>query len=808
MLASATNVLEIADGLDRTALGPVAKDIFWRADVRGEWTEAIPTWEAFTGIPGEDPGGDRWLELLHPDDRERTKSLWDRCVASREHYRNEYRIRRPEGGWRNIAVRGVPMLAVDGMVREWIGHSEDVTESDLARQALDHERAMLEQLVRGGSLEEMLTGLLLGHEQLHPGTMGSVLLCDAEGKHMLHGAAPSLPPAYCRAIHGAPIGPEVGSCGTAAFRGETVIVADIESDPLWAGYRELALPHGLRACWSTPIRSRHGKILGTFALYYREPRVPCPEELAAIEIGARLASVAIERKLEEDATREWKNRYEAVIHASGHLLYDWDPSTNQVTYGGDSKRVLGYSIDELGSDLAHWIEFVHPDDRLAFRRETERVLASREPFHASYRARRKDGTHVDIQDDGYFVENAGGEIQRMVGFIVDVTDRKRSEEQARQTQKMNAIGELAGGIAHDFNNQLAAILGYADLLSTRLADPELLGLANGIGAAARRSADLTRKLLAFARKGQFQRVPVDVHRVIAETVTILERSLDKRISIEQRRQLQAAVIPGDPSQLQSALLNLSLNARDAMPGGGALTFETALSGSGGSGCEHCHNEVLAGPHLRITVGDSGCGMDEEARKHLFEPFFTTKPIGKGTGMGLASVYGTVKSHGGSIRVDSGKGVGTKVTICLPLAESSGPEASGGNPERPPVDNRLRVLFVDDEESLRDMIPRMLGPSRYETVAVSNGAEAVELYSRRWREIDLVILDMMMPGMTGSDTFRALQGIHSGVRVLLSSGYSIDGAARGILDEGASGFIQKPFLVAELEAAIAEVVEAG
>jgi PAS domain S-box-containing protein len=543
MLAQATNAPAGSPARSESP-GPVAKDIFWRADARGEWTEASPTWETFTGIRGEDPRGDRWLELLHPADRGRTKALWDHCVATRQHYRNEYRIRRAAGGWRHIAVRGIPMLALDGSVREWIGHSEDVTESRLAQQALDHERAMLEHLVRGGSLERILTDLVLGHEELHPGTMGSVLLCDADGTRLLHGASPSLPAEYSRAIHGARIGPEAGSCGTAVFRGETVIVADIETDPRWTSYKDLALPHGLRACWSTPIRSRHGKTLGTFALYYREARTPNAEEVAAVETGARLASVAIERKLEEDAAFEWQKRYEAVIHASGRLLYDWDPATNRVTYGGDSTRLLGYSLDELGKDLAHWIEIVHPEDREAFRKETERVLTMKEPFHASYRLRRKDGTHVDVQDDGYFVLNAEGGITRMVGFIVDVTDRKRNEERARQTQKMNGIGELAGGVAHDFNNQLAAILGYADLLSRRLEDPELAFLANGIAAAARRSADLTKKLLAFARKGQIQRIPVDVHRVIAETVTLLERSLDKRIRVEQRLRPSTALISG------------------------------------------------------------------------------------------------------------------------------------------------------------------------------------------------------------------------------------------------------------------------
>jgi len=786
------------------AAGSIPRDIFWRANERGEWTAALPTWEEFTGFPPQSPHPDAWLDLLHPEDRERTSALWARCVASGEPYRNEYRVRRCDGGWRHIAARGVPILDAEGGVREWIGVSEDITESRLAELTLHHERAMLDHLVRGGSLSEILTDLVLGHEQLHPGTLGSILLCDADGKHLLHGAAPSLPAEYCRAIHGAPIGPSAGSCGTAAFLGETVITADIESDPRWSEYQDTALRHGLRACWSTPIRSRHGKVLGTFALYYRQPRTPCPEEMAAIETGARLASVAIERKLEEDALLEWKNRYEAVIQASGHLLYDWNPVTNRVTYGGDSVRVLGYSLRELGSTLDEWLEIVHPEDRVQVAQEIERGLAAGEPFHGAYRVKRKDGAFVDVQDDGHFVLNSDGVPTRMLGFLVDVTERKRSEEQERQTQKMNAIGELAGGVAHDFNNQLAAILGYANLLSQRLKDPDLLRFSDGIGAAARRSADLTQKLLAFARKGRYQQVPLDLHRVIADTVTLLERSIDKRISIVQRLEASAAMISGDPSQMQSALLNLGLNARDAMPGGGAMTFETAIVGQAGRECESCRQEVARGAHLRIVVGDTGSGIDSEVRKHLFEPFFTTKPIGKGTGMGLASVYGTVQNHRGAIRVDSAVGVGTRFSICLPLLERTERDPAQAEPARPGAGKALRILVVDDEPELRAMVSLMLQRGGHEVLAVANGPEAIELYSRRGAELDLVILDMMMPEISGRDTFKALKSMNPGVRVVLSSGYSIDGDARRILDDGALGFLQKPFTIAELEAQIARI----
>jgi PAS domain S-box-containing protein len=782
-----------AESLDETMPGSDPKHIFWRADARGEWIEAIPPWGEFTGLDPREARGDAWLELLHPADRARTAALWKHCVASREPYQNEYRLRRPGGGWRHIAVRGVPMLAVDGSVREWIGMSEDITESRLDRQALAHERIMLEQLVRGGSLTEILTELVVGHEQLHAGAFGSIHLCDAEGKLLLHGAAPSLPAEYSKSIHGAAIGPNAGSCGTAAFTGETVIVADIETDPRWVDHKHLALPYGLRACWSTPIRSRSGKVRGTFALYYKEPRTPHPEELAAIETGARLASVAIERKFEGDAALEWKNRYDALIKASGHLIYDWDPVTNQVTYGGDSHRILGYPLEELGSTLSQWKALVHPEDRAAFEQSIERAVLAEHSFHDAYRVRRRDGVYVDVQDDGYFARNAEGGVTRMLGFIVDVTERKRSEEQARQTQKMNAIGELAGGVAHDFNNQLAAILGYADLLSQRLEHPDLVQLSDAIGVAARRSADLTQKLLAFARKGQYRKVPIDVHKLIAETVTILERSIDKRIAIVQRLEAPGAVISGDPSQIQNALLNLGLNARDAMIGGGTLTFETSIV-----------NADSSGRRLRIAVSDTGSGISDEIREHLFEPFFTTKSIGKGTGMGLASVYGTVERHAGMIRVDGAEGVGTTFIIYLPLAEQAVPEPAAPEPPRPAAASALRILVVDDEEDLRSMIPRMLQRANHQATAVADGREAVDLYSRRWREFDLVMLDMMMPGISGRDTFRALRAINPGVRVLLSSGYSIDGDAREILDDGAEGFIQKPFTTSELEEAIAEI----
>ena len=416
------------------------------------------------------------------------------------------------------------------------------------------------------------------------------------------------------------------------------------------------------------------------------------------------------------------------------------------------------------------------------------------------------GAHSYLQTIHYIPET-----HRLRVYWSDITVSKqtedalrKSQDQLRQSQKMDAIGQLAGGVAHDFNNQLNIIMGYAVLLAGEQTEPKLRRYADNILTATHRSADLTQKLLAFSRKGQFQSVPVSIHKILAETVEMLERSIDKRIEIEQSLKAEFDIIVGDPSQLQNAFLNLAVNARDAMPEGGKLMIETdnVVLDPGASESAGEHFPIY---YVKVSLCDTGTGMTDEVKSHLFEPFFTTKPIGKGTGMGLASVFGTVKNHRGTINVYSELGHGTTFKIALPLAEQSTPaEAIVCTP--PKATRKLRILLVEDEEILREMFAGMLTSGGHEIVEAENGRQAVELYSQDWSNFDLVMLDMILPEMNGPDTFRAMKKLNPAVKALLSTGFSLNKEVQAILDEGVLGFIQKPFMPNDLLNLIATIID--
>ncbi|MHC4874664.1 MAG: ATP-binding protein [Planctomycetota bacterium] len=371
---------------------------------------------------------------------------------------------------------------------------------------------------------------------------------------------------------------------------------------------------------------------------------------------------------------------------------------------------------------------------------------------------------------------------------------------------MQAVGQLAGGIAHDFNNQLTGIMGYANMLAGRLEDERLNRYAENIQKAARRSADLTGQLLAFSRKGKNLSVPIDINNTLAEVVAILEHSIDKRIEIVQNLKAGAARTKGDPAQIQNAFLNLALNARDAMPEGGLITFSTNITELSAGECEFLPVDVQPGSFLQVKVSDTGTGIREEDTARIFEPFFTTKEEGKGTGMGLASVYGTVANHKGTIKVRSELGSGTEFSVCLPLIEGS--VAEEGKITIRQAKEGARILLVDDEEMVCDLGGDILEGLKYKLDICSNGEEAVDFYRENFQDIDLVILDMVMPKMNGRDAFKAMKEINPDIKAILSSGYSIDGNAQEILDEGVKAFVAKPFEVVILSNAIAEVLEGG
>ncbi|MCL4477200.1 MAG: response regulator [Nitrospirae bacterium] len=379
--------------------------------------------------------------------------------------------------------------------------------------------------------------------------------------------------------------------------------------------------------------------------------------------------------------------------------------------------------------------------------------------------------------------------------IDEDVEKEKVREQLFQAQKLEAVGTLAGGIAHDFNNMLQGILGYASLLKMKISeDDPIQRPLSVIESSAEKAGELTKQLLGFARKGKYVVEPLNLNALVDDVFKIITRTFDRAIEITTTLKDDLWTIDGDRSQLEHVILNLCLNARDAMPSGGRLHIETMNVELRKE--EIQHPWLRPGRYAALRVADTGMGMNEEVKKHIFEPFFTTKEKGKGTGMGLAMVYGVVKNHDGFITVDSEIGKGSSLTIYLPAVEKEARKEEVE--ERSLPHGKGTILVVDDEEFIRIFARETLEKLGYQVMEASNGLEAVEIYSARKKEIDLVILDLIMPKMGGEETFRNLKTIDPEVKVLISSGYGIGEQTKEMMsDTGIRGFVQKPYTVAEI-----------
>ena len=396
-----------------------------------------------------------------------------------------------------------------------------------------------------------------------------------------------------------------------------------------------------------------------------------------------------------------------------------------------------------------------------------------------------------------------GQVVTALNTIRDVSELRQLETQLIQAQKMEAVGQLAGGIAHDFNNLLTGILGYANLLKLdSVPGSSVHEAAKTIERAAERAAELTKQLLGFARRGKHQNVALDIHQTIQEVIALLSRTVDKNIGITQRLRACQSSVMGDPNQMQQMLLNLAVNARDAMPGGGELIFETDTVHLDEEYCR-MHLGAIPGDYVLIAVTDTGHGIAREHLGRIFEPFFTTKQPGQGTGMGLAMVYGIVKNHGGYIQVYSEPGLGTTFKVYLPLAEhvSTPTERREGQIQR----GSGRVLLIDDEQVVQDVASHMLSMLGYQVVTFGSGTEALEYYRAHHPEIDAVIVDMIMPGMGGQECFRELKRINPTIRAILSTGYGVNEKVQSLIDEGIREFVQKPYQLSQLSEAMRRVL---
>jgi PAS domain S-box-containing protein len=790
------------------------------------------------------------------------------------------------------------------------------------RQRLEAQREqqnrILEMIATGQPVSEVLDTIALFVERECPGRRCSILL--AEGCRLWHGAAPSLPEVYVRAIQGAPFGADVGSCGTAAFTRVPVDVEDISTDPRWTDYRAVALPHELRSCYSAPIIASDGLVLGTFGIYGRQVGKITDLELDVVRRVIHLTGIALARHRSERAARaseaELREKI-TILHAvtegttdavfvkdregiyllintAGAALLGTTPeavvgkhdrdlfspdTVEQVlrsdrivlatgrtdtfeehataasvtrTYlatkgplrdeSGQVIGVIGISRDiterKRAEEALHLRNRVveafsegiiitdphqpgHPiiyvnaafealtgypaaevlgrncrflqgrDSDPAAVDEIRTAIRDARPVETDVLNYRKDGTPFWNRLSVSPIFDRDGALTHFVGFQADVTEQRSLAEQLQQSQRLEAIGRLAGGVAHDFNNMLAVINGYSELLQEMI-EPEspLRSGLQEITKAGKRAAALTRQLLAFSRKQVLEPRVLDLRAVVSDMEKMLRRVIGEDVELVIRVGDAVGRVLADPGQMEQVLLNLAVNSRDAMPRGGTLRLEVDEVRLD-EGFRRLHPDVSPGCYVRLTVADSGVGIPEEIQPHVFEPFYTTKEPGKGTGLGLATVFGIIKQSEGHITLDSVEGGGATFRVYLPrVQEVVVPETRA--PERRLAGSET-VLLVEDETMLRELLCHALRAQGYAVLPAANGENAVRIASQYDGVIHLLLTDVVMPGgMSGRQVAERMAELRPAAKVLYMSGYTDDAVLRHGVADSEVEFIHKPF----------------
>lgn len=519
----------------------------------------------------------------------------------------------------------------------------------------------------------------------------------------------------------------------------------------------------------------------------------------------------------DGAVAEWESRdrllCDQLINGYALMVYRRlnNPEWTMLFVSDWSRHLTGYPPEDFVSGRVTYTTLIHPEDREKVRAVIQEAAAGNRPFQMEYRITTAGKEEKWVWEQGRpgAANQDGGAV--IDGLIIDITDRKKLERQFMQAQKMEAIGRLSGGLAHDFNNYLTAIIGYGEMLAAELPEQGLPQEWLGeIVKAANNAAALIRQLLAFSRNQVLELEVFDVNTEIRGMRKMLQRLLgeDVRLSINLADDLDR--IRADRVQVQQVIMNLAVNARDAMPNGGTLIIETVNMTLDESYAKSHDIELVPGPYVLISVSDTGCGMDPETRNRIFEPFYTTKAKEKGTGLGLSTVYGIIKQMGGYIWVYSEPGKGTTIKIDLPAA--AGADGEVVKRKTPAVQSAIKgsetILLVEDDEMVRNLLSRVLRQYGYHILEAMDGRQAMEIAAQYEKKIHLMITDVVMPGMNGRELADALQAEKPETRVLYMSGYASSVIAHhGILDTGMS-FIQKPISPKILARKIQEVLTAG
>jgi PAS domain S-box-containing protein len=529
------------------------------------------------------------------------------------------------------------------------------------------------------------------------------------------------------------------------------------------------------------------------------------QRMLELQIGRSSADLAQSEDLRA-AAQELAQRFRNLVEDLNAGIWEMDVPSLKVTFvSNQMEAILGFPMERWLQEADFWVQHVHPEDRAHVSERCRKAISEGRDYSIRYRAIAANGKTIWLQDIVRVVRDDRGRIRQLRGVMVDVTDHQQLEEEFRQAQKMEAVGRLAGGVAHDFNNLLTIISGFAQLAQD-ITGPEsqLHSYLDEILKAGERASALVRRLLAFTRRQSMEPQVLDLASLVKGTEKMVRRLIGEDIEVVTVLPSGLGAVRSDPAQLEQVVINLSVNARDAMPKGGKLIIEAANVDLDQAYAD-LHLAVAPGSYVMLAVSDTGCGMDAQTRAHIFEPFFTTKEKGKGTGLGLATVYGIIKQSGGYIWVYSEPGLGTTFKIYLPrvapveplppkLVRASQPQGSE------------TILLVEDEDSIRSLVLRILQARGYTVLEAGRPHEALEISKHFSGHIHLLFTDVVMPQMSGREVAEQISAARPNTKVLYMSGYTDHAIAHhGVLNPGVP-FLQKPFTPDGLAQKVREVLD--
>ena len=597
--------------------------------------------------------------------------------------------------------------------------------------------------------------------------------------------------------------PDIGLPGRVWSSKKPLWVRDVMLDTNFTRL-QIARNAGIKAGMAIPVLAGH-EVVSVMTFFLLETREEDEKmvELAS-SVAAQLGTLFL-RKRTEETLRESEERFRQLAENIKDVFWMHDPEMNQILYVSPAyEEIWGRTCESLRASPGSWLEAVHTEDRERVLREASTKLIYGE-YDVEYRIMRPDGSMRWIRDIAFPVQNASGEVYRVVGIAEDITDHKKLEDQLRHAQKMEVVGQLAGGIAHDFNNILTVIIGFATLLQKKIGENSPLNDdLNHILTAAERAANLTRSLLAFGRKQVINLRPVNLNDIISGIEKLLSRLLREDIELKTILAKEDLIAIADSEQIEQVLINLVTNARDAIPDGGQLIIETCRVKLDNEFIR-AHGYGVPGMYALISVTDTGVGMDEKTIKRIFEPFFTTKEVGKGTGLGLSIVYGIIKQHNGYINAYSEVGKGTVFKIYLPLTEFKAKDAELTQ-FTIPKGGIETVLLAEDDADVRRLTKTTLKEFGYKVIEAVDGEDAVEKFVEKKERIQLLILDVIMPKKNGKEVLDVIRKISPNIKALFMSGYPAQIIQNKEILEKRLSFVSKPISPIEFLKKVREVLD--